>query len=105
MVMTEEVVDHWRTGQNTQHTVTVLLRHLVFVRLARYEDTNDAERLCVCLVMRHVIGGLAMRLLRQGASRRWLRAGSIWDISGRERTERQGEQALTDTHDIWYNIY
>jgi len=45
-----------RTGKNTQHSVTALLRQAVYSRLAGYEDTNDAERLCVDPAMRQVVG-------------------------------------------------
>jgi len=48
-----------RTGQNTRHSLTALLRQSVYSRLAGYEDTNDAERLCVDPAMRRVVGGRA----------------------------------------------
>ena len=48
-----------RTGQNTRHSITALLRQSVYSRLAGYEDTNDAERLCVDPAMRRVVGGRA----------------------------------------------
>jgi hypothetical protein len=48
-----------RTGQNTRHTATALLRQAIYSRLAGYEDLNDAERLRFDPTMRAVVGGRA----------------------------------------------
>ena len=45
-----------RTGKNTQHSLTALLRQSIYSRLAGYDDTNDAERLAVNPAMRHMGG-------------------------------------------------
>ena len=49
-----------RTGKNTQHGLAALLRQSIYSRLAGYDDTNDAERLCVDPAMRHIDGGRAI---------------------------------------------
>ncbi len=52
-------IEEWRTGKNTRHATVGLLRQSIYSRLAGYEDTNDAERLCVDPTMRHIVGGRA----------------------------------------------
>jgi len=82
--MTDDLFNDWRTGQNTRHTLTALLRQSVFSRLAGYEDTNDAERLCVDPSMRFVVGGRAKA-----------RSAASTSQMGRFETE-----VLTDPHHV-----
>src|SRR5262245_11307014 len=48
-----------RTGQNSRHSLTALLRQSIDSRLAGYEDLDDAERLRVDPAMSAVVGGRA----------------------------------------------
>src|SRR3954452_12314896 len=45
-----------RRGKNTRHRLLGLLRQAVSVRLAGYEDVNDAERLARDPAMRAIVG-------------------------------------------------
>ena len=53
--LAEEALQDTRTGKNTQHALTALLRQSVYGRLAGYEDLNDAERLRIAPALRRVV--------------------------------------------------
>jgi len=67
-VLAEDILQDPRMGQNTQHTMTALLRQAVYGRLAGYEDTNDAERLRVDPALRQIVGGRAKEHLAASTS-------------------------------------
>ena len=65
-----------RTGKNTQRGLVALLRQSIYSRLAGYDDTNDAERLCVDPAMRPIAGGRAIE-----------RSAASTSVMGRFETE------------------
>ena len=73
-----------RARKNTQHSIAALLRQSIYSRLTGYDDTNDAERLCVDPAMRHVAGGRAIE-----------RSAASTSLMGRFETE-----ILTQSKDL-----
>ena len=92
--MAGELLDDWRSGQNTRHTMLGLLRQSVFSRLAGYEDTNDAERLSVDPSMRYVVGGRART--KQAAS-----TSQMGLFETEVLTQPKNLGALTDLSGLW----
>jgi hypothetical protein len=79
-----------RRGRNTRHQFAGLLRQSVFVRLAGYEDVNDADRLAHDPAMRAVVG-------RGGLDRR---AASTSQMGRFETGWLTGEANLTALADL-----
>ena len=92
--MAEGLLDDWRTGQNSRHTMVGLLRQSAYSRLAGYEDTNDAERLSVDPSMRRVVGGRATD--KQAAS-----TSQMGRFETEVLTQPKNLTALTDLSGLW----
>jgi len=89
-----------RTGKNTQHNLLALLRQSVYppkADLAGYEDTNDAERLCVDPAMRQVVGELFPRIGFIVTNLRWKSSNVVKFYNRHGTTEqwiKKGKYAL-----------
>ena len=92
--MADSLLDDWRIGKNTRHTMVGLLRQSIYSRLAGYEDTNDAERLSVDPTMRHVVGGRAKA--KQAAS-----TSQIGRFETEVLTQPKNLSALMDLSGTW----
>ena len=90
----EGLLDDWRTGKNTRHSMVALMRQSIFSRLAGYEDTNDAERLSVDPTMRHVVGGRASE--RSAAS-----TSKMGHFKTEVLTQPDNQTALTNLSGRW----
>jgi len=87
------VLSDGRSGKNTRHVLTGLLRQSVFGRVAGYEDVNDADRLWRDPAMRWIVGGRAATKQAASTSQmgrfetEWLASdenlAALADLSGR----------------------
>lgn len=66
--MGSDLLTDSRQGNNKQHLLVPPLRQSVYSRLAGYEDVNDAERLAIDPVTRHVVGGRAAQADKEATS-------------------------------------
>jgi hypothetical protein len=83
-----------RTGRNIRHHLVPLLTQSIYSRLAGYDDTNDAERLCQDPAMRVIVGG-------QGSERKGASASEMGRFETELLTQESNLQGLTRMTTDW----
>ena len=83
-----------RSGKNTRHLLTALLRQSVYGRLAGYEDVNDAERLSRDPAMRAIVD-------RKGLDRRAASTSQMGRFETEWLATQENLAALSDLSGVW----
>jgi hypothetical protein len=86
-----------RTGRNIQHHLVPLLRQSIYSRLAGYDDTNDAQRLCQDPAMRVVVGW-------QGSERNAASANTMSRFETEILTQEDNLEGLATMNTQWVEV-
>ena len=86
-----------RTGRNIRHYLVPLLRQSIYSRLAGYDDTNDAERLCQDPAMRVVVGW-------QGSDRNAARTNTMSRFETETLTQEDNLKGLALMNPQWVEL-
>ena len=86
-----------RTGRNIQHHLVPLLRQSIYGRLAGYDDTNDAQRLCQDPAMRVVVGW-------QGSERNAASANTMSRFETEILTQEDNLEGLATMNTQWVEV-